>query len=217
MPRRINLLPKTDRVRTTTNVPALALLVAGVLVVFALVLGYYLLSNQRSSLQSELTTKQEQRAKLEAQLAALSQYKALAAKAAQAEKVVQGVYDGRTLLAQVLSDLSRVVPENAWFTNMSISAGEPQTLSDDKKSIITGTGTVSVQGDTYSFPDVAVLLVRLKLVRALQGITLNSAGDPIGNVDPGKHVHGFSIVATVVNTQAAGAPLPVTKVEVEGL
>ena len=221
MPKRINLLPKTERVRTVTNVPALAVMAGGLIVLFALALSYYLLSSNRGSLQDELGELERTRVQLEAQVASLNEYKLLAGQVSDRQEVVRGVYAGRTLVAQVLSDLSRVLPENVWFANMTLSAGDPQTVGEGATpgagGSTSGVGSLSVQGNTYSFPDVALLLVRLKLVSSLRGITLNSAGDPIGEVDPNKNVKGFSIVAGVLNTQSPDTPLPLSKVEVEGL
>jgi Tfp pilus assembly protein PilN len=221
MARRINLLGKAERVRTATNVPALALMVSAVVVLFGLGLGYFLLSSERSTVQDQLVQLQSTRATLERQIQELDKYKQLATQVSEREQVVRGVYAGRTLLSQVLSDLSRALPDNVWITAMTIGAGDPQEGAAEGSAaagtMVSGSGSLAIQGDTYSFPDVALLLVRLRLVPALQGITLSSAGEAIGNVDPTKHVRGFSLTATVVNTQSVDTPLPMSRVEVEGL
>lgn len=218
MARRINLVPRTERVRTTTNVPALALLAGGVVVVFILALVYYLWSTERSTLQSELETLENTRTALEQQVKALDQYKRLANEASSMEQVVLGAYAGRTLVSRVLSDLSKALPENVWLTSLNVTAGEPLVASDAPgPAFVSGTGTLSMQGNTYSFPDVALLLVRLKLVPSFRDIVLGSAGDPIGTVDPTKDIRGFTLSTSVINTQPADTQLPMTRVEVEGL
>jgi Tfp pilus assembly protein PilN len=221
MPRRINLLAKAERVRTATNVPALALMVGAVIVVFGLGLGYFLLSSERSSAQDQVVQLQSTRAKLEAQIQELDKYKQLATQVSEREELVRGVYAGRTLVSEVLSDLSRALPDNVWITGMTMTAGDPQEKAAEGSpaagTVVSGVGSLSMQGDTYSFPDVALLLVRLRLVPALNGITLSSAGEPMGSVDPTKHVRGFSLTATVINSQAADTQLPMSGVEVEGL
>jgi Tfp pilus assembly protein PilN len=219
VPRRINLLPKTERVRTTTNVAALSLLAGAVIVVFALALSFYLLTSQRSTLRDDLAALQRKSADLQQQVQALDKYKELATEKKSMEDTVRGVYAGRTLVSQVLNDFSRAIPDNVWITSMNLSVGDPQTVPADKSSatLVSGVGSLAIEGDTYSFSDVALVLVRLKLVSSLQGITLISAGDPIGATEPAKHVVGFSLDATVVNTQSADTQLPISKVEVEGL
>jgi len=221
VPRRINLLPRTERVRTTTNVAALSLIAGGVIVVFVLALSYYLLSGQRSSLRDDLSALQKHSADLQQQVQALEKYKQLATETKTMEDTVRGVYAGRTLLSQVLSDFSRAIPDNVWLVSMAVSAGDPQTAPTGTPAttgtLSSGIGSLSIQGDTYSFSDVALILVRLKLIPSLQGITLNTAGNPLGPVDASKHVVGFSLDTTVVNTQSKDTQLPISKVQVEGL
>lgn len=218
MAKRINLLPRTERVRTATNVPALILLVVGLVIVFALGFGYYWLSTERGNLEDELVEKQAQLSDLQAQVDTLDEYRRLAAEVSRREEVVTGVYAGRTLLSKVLSDFSLVIPENVWITTMSLTAGEAQVeLADQPGTFVSGQGTMSLSGDTYSFPDVAAFLVRLKLISALSDITLGSAGAALGGVDPAKDVKGFSLSATISNTQPEDTQLPISKVEVEGL
>lgn len=218
MAKRINLLPRTERVRTATNVPALIMLVVGLVVVFALGFGYYWLSTERGSLEDELAEKQAQLRDLQAQVATLDEYRRLAAEVSRMEEVVTGVYAGRTLLSKVLSDFSLVIPENVWVTSFSLTAGEAQVeLGDQPGTFVSGQGTMSLSGNTYSFPDVAAFLVRLKLISALSDITLGNAGPALGAVDPAKDVKGFSLSATISNTQAEDTQLPISKVEVEGL
>ncbi len=219
MAQRINLVPQGERARTVTNVGALALIVVSVLVVFALGLSYYLLSTSRSSLQEDLTSLEGERQRLEVQVAALASYQDLARQRSNLELVVQSVYAGRTLVSEFLSDLSLVLPENVWLANISLSAADPAgAFAAAGASGVEVAGTFSTDGFTYSFPDVALLLVRLQLVESLRSITLKQAGGAEGgSVDPTKKVRRFSIAGGIVNVQAPDEPLPVSKVEVEGL
>ena len=219
MPRRINLLPSTERVRTTTNYAALGMLVVAVIVVFGLGLGYYMLSTSRSSLQDEVDDLVRDRTDLQQQIAALEQYQDLNTKRENMEGIVRSVYAGRTLLSEVIYDMSRAIQNNVWLTSMTISAPDPAivVLPTDGTVVEIPAGGLSFQGNTYSLHHVADFMVRLELVDALQGIRLGSAGSPIGAVDPDEEVWGFSMTASVINTQDPNTPLPVSKVEVEGL
>ena len=79
-----------------------------------------------------------------------------------------------------------------------------------------GDNTFTIDGNTYSFEDVAQLLVRLQLVPALKdSVHLASAGQATGNVDPAKHVVEFVVGGSVVNTQPSDTPLPLSQVEAE--
>lgn len=208
MAARINLLPPSERVRTATNVGMLLLVASGVLVVAVLGLSWFLVSSSRGDLQEELAARQAERVRLEQEVQTLATYRALGARRQNLEEVVRQVYAGRTSVSDFMSDLSLVLPENVWLGQMDLTTADPA-------SAFTGTGSFSMTGNTYSFPDVALLLVRLKLVDALQQITLEQAGPGQGNVDATK-TRGFSISAVLKNTQPADTPLPVSKV-VEGL
>jgi Tfp pilus assembly protein PilN len=214
MPRRINLIPRGERARTSTNVGMLAVVVAAIVVMFALALGYYMFTNTRSDRETELQQVQLERESLDAQVSALQAYERLAEQRRDKETVVQGIYAGRTLVAQLLGDVSLVVPDNAWFISLSMSVADPGALASDSGEV--SGGSLSLEGNTYSFKDVARVLVLLQLIEALSNVDLESAGAAIGDVDPNKGVKGFSIGAVVNNTQKVDAPLPLSQVEVEG-
>ena len=219
MPRRINLVPRGERARTSTNVGMLAIVVSAIVVLFALALGYYMSNNSLSDRKSELEGLSQERTTLEAQVNALQAYARLADLRKDTEGVVQGIYAGRTLVAPILGDISLVVPENVWFVSLNLSAGDPLEAGAATSGPGAGpsTNTVSLEGNTYSFQDVAQLLVRLQLIKAMSGIDLGSAGEPIGEVDPAKGVKGFSIAGLINNVQDADAMLPLSQVEVKGL
>ena len=210
MARRINLVPQAERARTTTNFGVLGFVAAVIIVLFALGLGYYMFSNTLSDRKEELTAAKEETQKLQAQVNALAKYGQLDSERKRVEGVVESAYAGRTLVSEVLDKLSLVVPENVWFSSLSLGTPDPAAQAAG------GLGTFEIAGSTYSFEDVAQLLVRLQLVPALGSIKLASAAESTGSVDPTKEVKSFSISATVANTQAEDTPLPVSQVEVEG-
>ena len=220
MVRRINLVPQSQRQRTATNVGLLVLLAVGIVVLFALGFGYYLLSGNLSDRKSELADVQQQTALLQGQLTSLQQYERLQSERASAESVVQGVYASRTLVSDVLDAVSRVVPENAWFQSLALTASDPTGASTGASPTAGLTAMrdnkLAVEGRTYSFEDVAQVLVRLQLVPALSEVKLVSAGRSTGATDPAQHVKAFSIQAAVINTQPANTPLPMSQVEVDG-
>lgn len=221
MARRINLIPQSERSRTTTDFGLLALLAAGIVVVFAVAFGYYLLSNSLNDRKQELVDVQQQTAILEGQLTTLEQYERLQAQRVSSEEIVRGIYAGRTLLSEVLDGISLVVPENAWFQSVSLTAMAPavsgsSTAAGPTAVTSTGDNTLSIEGDTYSFEDIAQVLVRLQLVPSLSDVTLASAGQPRGGADPAKQVKGFSIEARIDSPSDTDVELPLSQVEVEG-
>jgi Tfp pilus assembly protein PilN len=214
--RRINLVPRAERARTTTNVGMLAVVTSAIVVLFGLGLGYYLFSNTLNDRKDELESKRAERESLEAQVRALQSYEDLATQRQDAEEQAQTIYAGRTLVSSLLDDMSLVVPDDVWFVTLDLRTADPSTGAASADGV-SDAGSLSVEGDTYGFDNVAAFLVRLQLVPALSNIDLVSAGDPYGTVDETKDVKGFSITATVNNTQAVDAPLPMSLTEVEGL
>ena len=216
MARRINLIPRSERPRTRTDWGLLAMVGLFIIVIFALGFGYYLFSNVLDGRKQELADLQLQTAALEQQVEALQQYERLAAQREDVQTVVQGIYSGRTLLSDVLDAVSLVVPENAWFQSLQLTAADPVSASPSAAagaSAVTD-GNITIQGQTYSFEDVSRLIVRLQLVPSIAGVELTSANQIREATGSQLEIKGFSIGATVVNNKPASA-LPLTEVEVQ--
>jgi Tfp pilus assembly protein PilN len=204
MPRRINLVPKGERARTTTNVGMLAVVAVGILVLFALGLGYYWFSNSLSDRKQELEDIQAERSSLEAQVLALQTYDRLASERKSMEETIQGIYAGRTLVADVLDDISQVVPTNAWFAELRLTTADPDAW-DPAQLEGPSDNTFSIEGETYTMNDVAQVLVRLQLVPALYAVTLVSA-----TAEAETDTMTFSIEGIVVNNQPEDTSLPMS-------
>jgi Tfp pilus assembly protein PilN len=211
--RRINLVPASDRARTTTNVGMLVAIACAVIVFFALGLVYFLWNGTLNDREQELADVQQQRQLVEAQAATLKQYEELALDRQQAEETVRQVYAGRTPVADILDSISLVVPESVWFDGLGITTLDPAASLGAADARGRSDNMMAVEGSTYTFEDVAQFLVRLKLISALSGIDLQNASSGQESED----VKTFSIEAGVLNTQDPEMPLPVSQVEVEGL
>jgi Tfp pilus assembly protein PilN len=221
MVRRINLVPRSERLRTATDVGPLVLFAIIVIAIFAIGFGYYLLHNTLADRERELASAQQETTALETQVAALRQFERLQAQRVSAEKVVQGIYANRTQVSEVLDAVSLVVPDNAWFASLALTTADPISAADAGSAQTKGAGslgdsTLTIEGNTYSIEDTAQVLIRLQLVPAISGVNLRAVGTARGSTDPAIAVRGFSIDASVLNTQPADTPLPMSQVEVEG-
>jgi Tfp pilus assembly protein PilN len=212
MARRVNLIPRSERPRTRTDWGLLAIVGLFIVVIFALGFGYYMFSNVLDQRQQELADLQAQTASLEQQVAALQEYEKLAAQREDVQAIVQNIYSSRMLLSDVLDAVSLVVPENAWFQGLQLTASDPGVV-ESKTEV--KEGEIAIEGKTYSFEDVSRLVVRLQLIPSLADVTLTSANQAQDAGESGVEVKGFSIGASVSNTQLGGA-LPLTDVEVQG-
>jgi Tfp pilus assembly protein PilN len=215
MARRINLVPRSERPRTRTDWGLLSMVGLFIVVIFGVGFGYYLFSNVLDERKQELADLQTQTAALEQQVAALQQYEQLAAKRQNVESVVQNIYSGRTLLSGVLDAVSLVVPENAWFQTLALTASDPGVAADGKGDAAgDAVGKIDIEGKTYSFEDISRLIVRLQLIPSLSGVELSSASQAQEAGDGQLELKGFSIGASVQNKEPASV-LPLTEVEVQ--
>jgi Tfp pilus assembly protein PilN len=217
---RINLVPAEQQRRSSTDVGLVLLIILVAIVIAGMVLVYFYFNGQLSDKEAELADLQAQNQQLEAQLAALAGYQELDMRRATLEEMVTTIYAGRTLVSEILGDLSLVIPENVWLTSLTATAADPPPAFSPNAQPTGGTpqateGTLALIGNTYTFEDVATFLVRLEQINAVGPVDLNNAGPPNGNVDPAKTVRGYTVAAEIHNTQAPDTQLPMSQVEVE--
>jgi Tfp pilus assembly protein PilN len=219
MARRINLIPRSERPRTKTDWGLLAMVGLFIVVIFGLGFGYYSFSNTLDDRKQQLSDLESQTAKIETQAQSLQEYEVLASQRENVQGVVQSIYTGRTLLSDVLDAIGLVVPDDAWFQSLDLSAADPVTVTASTAGPTTpaanSVGTISISGKTFSFEDVSRLIVRLQLIPALKNVTLTSADETQQAVGSQPSVKDFTISATVVQPELPGA-LPLTDVEVQG-
>jgi Tfp pilus assembly protein PilN len=222
MVRRINLLPQNERRRTKADVGMLSLVVIVVAALGGMAFSYFYFTGVAAERESELASVQMQRQQVEAQLAALASFDALQQEVQANENLVQQIFAGRTLVSQVLGDLSLVVPEQVWFDSLEVkappltvasAAAAPASATAAPGAVGADLGSVAIQGVTYSFEDVAQLMVRLDQVSSIGLVNLSTAdSNEIGERD----VKTFSISTSLSNMQSPATRLPVTEVEVKG-
>jgi Tfp pilus assembly protein PilN len=218
---RVNLVPRSERPRTTTDVGLLAMVALLIVVFFGIGFGYYLLLGVRDDREQELADLKQQTAALQAQVAALEQYERLETERQDAQAVVQGIYASRTLVAEILDAISLVVPENVWFQSLALSTSDPSLAQATSGAPATsrtsgGDNVLRIEGQTYAFEDVARAVVRLQLIPALRNVELSSAAR-VQEAAPGVlEVKSFTLDASVVNVHGAEAVLPLGEVEVAG-
>ena len=214
MTRRINLVPPSERPRTTTDVGLLLMLVLTIVVVFGLGFGYYLLSGQLADKEQELADLEQQVAGVEAQVAALRQYEVVKIQRDEMEAVVQGIYSARTTVSGILDDISLVVPNTIWFQGLGLTVADPVVADGTASTSNPSEDTMlSVEGTTYTFEDVSQLLVRFQLVPSLKGVELMSAAGDSGG-DTGQELKTFSMSGSVIDT-SPDEELPVSQIQVD--
>ena len=117
----VNLLPpefrRAQNTRRLTSRIVLAALAAMVLVV----LFFFMQLSSLSDARSDLEAQQQENADLQNQIAGLQEFADLDAELAQKQQLVTEVYANEISWSSVLLDISRIIPDASYLTNMSAS------------------------------------------------------------------------------------------------
>jgi Tfp pilus assembly protein PilN len=179
----VNLLPPELReqqvLRRTTS-----MVVAAGLVLLALIGVYYFMQTQRlSDVQSELAAQQERNAELNTQIAELQQYADLQAELAAKQTLVASLYVNEISWSGVLLDVSRVIPDASYLTNVTgqltaTAAGVPgaapttPTAGTPETTLI---GSMTFAGVADETETIATWLTRLEQIQGWVNAWMNSA------------------------------------------
>jgi Tfp pilus assembly protein PilN len=208
--RAVNLMPRDER-RARLELGRLPLFAAagGVVAVTA---AAFLLSSSASS------SADETKAELQAIEAAIDQLPAgqdtdvssgvLVQERSSRVAALAAALSSRTAFDRVLRDISLVMPEDAWLTQLQASA--PLVSAPVPGAVVPpgttgGTSSVTIKGATFTHDSVATVLARLSVVPTLTDVRLTSTAlvDPRATQEegstkkPGKPFVTFDVSATV--------------------
>jgi Tfp pilus assembly protein PilN len=182
----INLLPQEVKQRQRTRRSTVLVAVAGGAVVAVLVALWFLQGVHLSDTESKLAEQQQTNARLQGEISKLHRF----------EEIRNDLENRRTLLRQtlagtvewsgILHDLSLVVPDRMWLTQMSgqLNSASTPTAPAVPGSPTTGTGTgtgpalvgtIQFQGDALDKKTVALWLTKLETVRGWVNAWLSQA------------------------------------------
>lgn len=175
---KVNLLPPELRQRqlerrTTTLVAAIGAAVLTLILVF-----YFFQTMQLSSAQDELAEQREANADLSAQIAELQPYADLQADLAAKQQLVDSLYLNEVSWAGVLLDVSRVIPDESYLTNLTGQITAP-TGTQVGTPVEGGTtsliGSVTFSGVARETRTIASWLTRLEQIRGWVNPWVNNA------------------------------------------
>ncbi len=175
---KVNLLPPELRQRqverrTTTLVAAIGAAVLTLILVF-----YFFQTMQLSSAQDELAEQRQANADLSAQIAELQPYADLQADLAAKQQLVDSLYLNEVSWAGVLLDVSRVIPDESYLTNLTGQITAP-TGTQVGTPVEGGTtsliGSVTFSGVARETRTIASWLTRLEQIRGWDNPWVNNA------------------------------------------
>jgi Tfp pilus assembly protein PilN len=194
--RAVNLLPRDDgrQGKPKQNNPLLVGGVAGTVLLSAILAAWFLTAS------AGVADNQKRRDAAEAELAATPVpppttpgTSALDQEKSSRITALSSALAGRLAWDRVLREVSLVLPDEVWLTNLSAQA--PTAAASP-----TASAGFAINGRTYSHDGVARLLARLSLVPHLSNVQLQHSANATS--ETGRKVVEFTINATV---KAAGA------------
>jgi type IV pilus assembly protein PilM len=215
--RSVNLMPG-DLAKVSTRKP---LKLAPVLLPIAAIVPLAAVGYMFFQAHAKVSDRQSQVATLNAEFASLPVPKlpqidaALQGLQAQRATAVAQVLGARTAWDSMLTDFARVLPANVWLTSLSAKTSHPLTVpiavaatgatgtapaAAPATTTAVGPTGVTIDGYTYSQPDVAELLARLSALPSLQNVQLQ--GSSVAQVGK-RNVVQFTILADVRETGGA--------------
>lgn len=182
MMRRIDLLPSVYAERRRQRRNVVSVFVAGLLVLLLLLGWWFYLGIQINDAEEELAQVVAQNDALEAEIAELQRFAALAAEVEAKRTALQTVFAGDIDWPALLTEVAMVIPGEVWLTSLVGSAGSTEGASP------VGTETAAVRidnnepfgrlefgGTSLSMPGVAKWMIRLESVKEFFAVYLNNA------------------------------------------
>lgn len=176
---KVNLLPpelrqKQAERRTTTLVSAIGAAVITLILVF-----FFFQGMQLSSARDELAEQQATNAELSAQIAELQPFAVLQQELAAKQQLVDTLYMNEVSWAGVLLDVSRVIPDDSYLTNLTGQITAPTGTQVGAVPVEGGTttliGNVTFSGVARETRTIASWLTRLEQIRGWVNPWVNNA------------------------------------------
>lgn len=165
----VNLLPPELRARRRGRRLIAIGTVAGVVVLGFLGIVLLIQRNTISNEEEELRNLQDQAAELRTEVAELQEFGELKDEIDRKEGVLATALTNDVAWSKFLNDLSLIIPDDSWLTNLSLSATTGEAPSGEQSF-----GTVSFQGFVFDFPGLAGWLTRTSQIDGLTFLYLNN-------------------------------------------
>ncbi len=162
----INLLPPEYRQRQTVRRLTGLVSLAGVVVLAAIGFLYFLQTMDLSKVKDDLAGQQSVNAGLQAQISDLQEFANLQSQLQTEQQLLRTVFTNEVSWSGVLLDVSRVIPANAYLTNLTgqITAATPGGTATGTTT--TGlVGSIQFTGSVYQAPTLSTWLTKLEQVK----------------------------------------------------
>jgi Tfp pilus assembly protein PilN len=177
---KVNLLPRELRQKQATRRTTAMIAAIGAAVLLLVLLFYVVQTMRLSSAQDELATQEATNAQLESQIAELQPYADLQAQLVAKQGLVDLIFLNEVSWSGVLVDVSRMIPDDAYLTNLSgqitAQTGTQIGATPAEGTPATGLiGGITFQGVAGGTDSIATWLTRLESVKGWVNAWVNSA------------------------------------------
>jgi Tfp pilus assembly protein PilN len=171
----VNLLPSELRAREATRRLTSVVVIVGVLVVGLVGLFYFFPVMNLSRARDDLAAQEGVNRQLQAQVNDLQRFQDLQNQLQAKQALVNSVFVGEVSWSNVLVDISRVIPSEAYLTNLTGStAAETATPTTGGATLI---GNISFTGVVRETGPLASWLTRLEQVDGWENAWMTSAAE----------------------------------------
>ena len=173
----VNLLPPELLARQKTR-RLTSLIVLGGAIVIALLLAFWFWQGQKlSNINDQIAAQNATNQQIQTQINQLSQYQTLQSQAAAQQQLLAQAYAGEVSYSQMLLDISRVIPSNAYLTAFSSSLTQATAGATTTTTGPSFAGTFTAEGEGQGLDSLASWLTRLESVTGWVNPWLNTASE----------------------------------------
>jgi len=161
----VNLLPPELRARQQTRRQATLIAGTGAAVVVLLVAFWFLQGQKLSGVNDDIAAQNLTNSGIQTQIDELQNFQQLQAQAAAQQALLTKAFAGEVSFSQMLMDLSRTIPSDAYLDSFNASLAAPVAGAVATTPTTTFVGSFTASGAADGFESLASWLTRLESVK----------------------------------------------------
>jgi Tfp pilus assembly protein PilN len=175
----VNLLPPELRARQKTKQLTTLIIGGGAAVVVLLIAFWFLQSQKLAGINDDIAAQTSSNQQLQAQIDQLQEFQQLQEQAAAQEALLSKAWVGEVSFSEMLMDLSRTIPSDAYLDSFNATLAAPVTAGVATQTTFVGAFTAGGAAD--GFESLANWITRLESVKGWVNPWVSSATETAAN------------------------------------
>jgi Tfp pilus assembly protein PilN len=200
----VNLLPPELRARQKTRQRTTLIIGAGAAVVVLLIAFWFLQSQKLTSINDDIAAQNATNSQLQSQIDQLQEFQQLQEQAAAQEALLAKAWLGEVSFSEMLMDLSRTIPSDAYLDAFSASLAAPVTAGVVAPTTTTFVGAFTAGGAADGFESLASWITRLESVKGWVNPWVSSASETGPNTGLYKFTSGVDLSDAALTPRGRG-------------